>query len=390
MKHAVRPLVTASWMRSSAAGVRREEVEAPVVFDPDALREHRAQHPLWRALPVLQDVVGQAAERCDALMAVADELGQLLFVQGSRSALRQAEGIGFVEGSTWDERLAGTNAPGTALALGRPVEVFGAEHFRESVHRWSCAAVPIRDLRTGGIVGAVDVTGGDAIAVPQTMAMLRAAARLAEWELVRADAGFALADPPPSGTELTGLGADALTVRGGGRHTVLSPRHSEIVAVLTEHPDGLRGDEIACQLYESDGGESTVRAELIRLRKVLGDDVLGSRPYRLTVQVATDWSAVEAMVAVGDVAGAVRAYPGPLLPHSMAPGVVEIRDRVHAALSRAVATSCRPDLLATWTRSEWGADDLGAWRALAGLASGPMRTLAATHLRRLDQAARST
>jgi hypothetical protein len=38
-------------------------------------------------------VLGQAAEECDAVMAVADEQGQLLWVCGPAGALRRAEAI---------------------------------------------------------------------------------------------------------------------------------------------------------------------------------------------------------------------------------------------------------------------------------------------------------
>ena len=99
--------------------------------------------------------------------------------------LRRAESIGFVEGSNWDERLAGTNAPGMALALDQSVNIIGAEHFRRSVQRWSCAATPIHDPTTASLLGVLDITGGDQIVVPQTMAMVRAAARMAEAELAR-------------------------------------------------------------------------------------------------------------------------------------------------------------------------------------------------------------
>ena len=116
-KRRVRPEVVESWSRSTAAGVRAETVTAPVTLPAEALRDHREAHPLARVFPLLDDVLGQAARDCDAIMAVSDAAGQLLWVCGSPSVLRRAEAIGFIEGSNWDERLAGTNAPGMALAL---------------------------------------------------------------------------------------------------------------------------------------------------------------------------------------------------------------------------------------------------------------------------------
>ena len=121
-------------------------------------------------------------------MAVGDEFGQLLWVCGQPDMLRQAEAINFVEGAPGTRPRAGTNAPGTALRLDAPVSIQAAEHFNRSVQHWSCAAAPIHDPATQAILGILDVTGGDDVGSPQTLGMVRAAARMAEIELARISA----------------------------------------------------------------------------------------------------------------------------------------------------------------------------------------------------------
>ena len=391
----VRAQVTESWFRSAAAGVQADTVDAPITLPRDALRDHREAHPLAQVFPLLDDVLGQAARDCDAIMAVSDAAGQLLWVCGSSSVLRRAESIGFVEGSNWDERLAGTNAPGTALALDQSVRVIGAEHFRRSVQRWSCAATPIHDPTTQSLLGVLDITGGDDIALPQTMAMVRAAARMAEAELAREVLSRRGAEPRHSGgmsvvLESLGRVDSLLTIddgRGARQTLRLSPRHSEILLLLASAARGLAGDELAVLLYEEDSNASTLRAELNRLRHLLGDQLLASRPYRLVAEVTADWLAVEAHLAAGAVAAAMRAYRGPLLPSSTAPGVVRLREYIEASLRQAVLDSHEPDLMSTWTRSAWGADDYDMWQAqfdALGTAS-PLRPLAAGQLARLDR-----
>ena len=106
-------------------------------------------------------------------------------MRGKPAVLRRAESIGFVEGAQWDERHAGTNAPGTALRLDAPVTIKSAEHFVRPVQRWSCAAVPVHEPGSGAILGVIDITGGRDVDSPQTIAMVRAAARMAESELAR-------------------------------------------------------------------------------------------------------------------------------------------------------------------------------------------------------------
>jgi hypothetical protein len=392
---AMRAEVADSWHLSAAAGVSADEVEAPITLAADVLRDHRAAHPLAQVFPLLDDVLGQAARDCDAVMAVSDAEGQLLWVCGTPATLRKAETIGFVEGSNWDERLAGTNAPGLALRLDRPTQVRRAEHFRHSVQQWSCAATPIHDPASASLLGVLDITGNDDIAVPQTLAMVRAAARMAEAELAREKLSRVERAEPVPGTlhllvESLGRNDSLLTVddgRGRREQIRLSPRHSEIVLLLASAPRGLSGDELTVLVYEDDGGSSTLRAELNRLRGLLGDELLASRPYRLTGSVTADWLAVEAQVSAGDLRGAVRSYRGPILPRSTAPGVIRLRDQLHMSLRESVRRSSQADLISTWTRSSWGSDDYELWLAqkdAIGPAS-PMLALVEGQLARLDR-----
>lgn len=402
----MRAQVADSWHRSAAAGVPADRVEAPITVSSDSLRDVREAHPLAQVFPLLDDVLGQAARDCDAVMAVSDAQGQLLWICGTPATLRRAERIGFVEGSNWDERLAGTNAPGLALALDQPVNVVRAEHFRRSVQRWSCAATPIHDPGSSTLLGVLDITGGDEIVVPQTLAMVRAAARMAEAELGRQGAlagalaglggpGAGLATAPGRmGVLLESLGRNdsLLTVDDGRGHvsTVrLSPRHSEILLLLAAAPRGLSGDELAVLLYPDDhtASSSTLRAELNRLRGLLGEELLASRPYRLAAQVTGDWLSVEAMLAAGDLRGAMRAYRGPLLPRSVAPGVVRLREELAGSLRHALLHCAEPDLMSTWTRSAWGADDYAMWLAQRDAVGphSPVRPLIDGQLARLDR-----
>ena len=392
---AMRAEVADSWHRSAAAGVHADKVDVPITLPGTDLRDYREAHPLARVFPLLDDVLGQAARDCDAIMAVSDAAGQLLWVCGTPATLRRAESIGFVEGSNWDERLAGTNAPGLALRLDRPVNVVRSEHFRRSVQPWSCAATPIHDPGSSSLLGVLDITGGDAIVVPQTLAMVRAAARMAEAELARE----MLTAPPtphvrPGAFHLTveslGRSDSLLAIDDGlGHHSQLrlSPRHSEILLLLASAPQGLSGDELAVLLYEDDNSSSTLRAELNRLRNLLGEQLFASRPYRLTAAVTADWLAVEAQLAAGDLRAAMRGYRGPLLPRSIAPGVVRLREGLEQSLRRALMRSGEADLMSTWTRSSWGADDHEMWLAqrAAVSAGSPMLALIDGQVARLDR-----
>jgi GAF domain-containing protein len=401
--YGVRDMVADSWLRSIAAGINVDASEPPITLDGPELGDYRAEHPLSRIFPLLYDVLGKAAEECDSVMAVADEHGQLLWVCGPPGVLRRAEAISFVEGAQWDEEHAGTNAPGTALRLDAPVTIKAMEHFVRPVQRWSCAAAPIHDPFTRRILGIVDITGGEDIGSPQTIAMIRAAARMAESELARLGSGpeQRLWRPPPvagvpgpaagvpgpaaGGLHLQALGRPDLVVTLERRSFRLSPRHSEILVVLAGHEEGLSGDELAVLLYPGDVTSSTLRAEMVRMRALLGD-ALASRPYRLTGEVSSDWAAVTARLAAGDVPGALRLYHGPLLPQSEAPAVVRQRQDLHEWMRATILADGRQELLINWTQSRWGADDLEMWRRQCAIlpATSPLRPRAEATASRLD------
>ncbi|MFI9645556.1 GAF domain-containing protein [Streptomyces sp. NPDC052040] len=359
----VRPVVADSWRRSARAGVGPDGTAHVELTDGD-LGSYRAEHPLARVMPLIRELMGPFASEAEHLLAVCDAQGRLLWVEGDPASRRRAARMNFVPGARWAESAVGTNAPGTAVAVDRPVQVFAAEHFSRRVQPWTCAAAPVHDPRTGRVLGALDITGGDRLAHPHSLGFVQAVARAAESQL-------ALLSPPPAPAdtlELTALGRDEARFRARGRHIRLSRRHSEIVVLLARHPEGLSGDELLCALYEDESVTPvTLRAELARLRRILGPGLLASRPYRLTAPVESDVAVVERRLATGALSEAAAAYSGPLLPGSSAPAVTLLRRRLADGLRRALIVRRDPDLLGNWALSSWGEDDLDVWQALAAV-----------------------
>jgi hypothetical protein len=359
----VRAVVADSWRRSARAGVGPDGTASVELADGD-LGAYRAEHPLARVMPLFRELLGTFAADGEHLLAVCDAHGRLLWVEGHTTTRRRAGLMNFVPGARWAESAVGTNAPGTAVAVDRPVQVFAAEHFIRRVQPWTCAAAPVHDPRTGRVLGAVDITGGDGLAHPHSLGFVQAVARAAESHLALLIPELSTAERP----ELTALGRDEAQLFTGGRRIRLSRRHSEIVVLLARHPEGLTGDELLCALYEDESVTPvTLRAELARLRRILGPGLLASRPYRLTVPVESDVAVVERRLETGAVTAAATAYAGPLLPGSQAPAVVRLRRRLADGLRTALVARRDPDLLADWAHTPWGEDDLDVWRALAAV-----------------------
>jgi hypothetical protein len=187
--------------------------------------------------------------------------------------------------------------------------------------------------------------------------------------------------------QIRGLGLPDCIAELGRRTYRLSPRHSEILVVLVDHPDGLTAEQLELEVYAGDVHSSTMRAEMTRLRGLLGPGVIESRPYRLAVETDCDWRAVAAHLAAGRVRDAVRSYRGPLLPQSDSPGIAGRRELLQAQLRAAVIASGEPDLMVAWTRSRWGADDLQMWlqQAEALPPTSPLGPVAAAEARRLER-----
>ncbi len=120
------------------------------------------------------------------IMVITDAEGRLLWREGTTAVVSKADEIGLVEGAQWDEAGAGTNAIGTALVVGHPVQVFGAEHFVRTNHSWVGTASPVHDPVDGRLLGVVGVNGPALTSHPSTLALVTSVARLAENELTTA------------------------------------------------------------------------------------------------------------------------------------------------------------------------------------------------------------
>lgn len=372
----VRPVVAESWLRSLHSGVDPERPAPPVTLTDADLRAYRREHPLRHALPVVRGLLLDAAVTEGFLVALTDVEGRLLWIAGDARVRRAVEGVGFVEGAAWDERHAGTNAPGTALAVGHDVQVLAAEHFTRAVQPWSCTATVLADPE-GRILGALDVTGRDAAASGLMLSLVRATAAAVEADLrarslARVAAPLAVpagvrSETPGTGARLEALRPDGVLHQPGRPGLALSLRHAELLLLLAEHPRGLHADELAVLLHPDAMSDVAVRAEVSRLRRAAGPVVAHSRPYRLAAALDTDAAAVRAALADGDARTALDRYTGPVLPRSRAPGVEQVRDALASDVRAAVLSSADRLVVEAWLDRDEGAEDWQGWERLVAL-----------------------
>jgi hypothetical protein len=401
----VRRLVRESWQRSISLRLDPLTAQAAPTLSADELERLRARNPLAAVLPVINTLLVRHAAEFGLIVAVADEAGRLLWIDGDSAVRTRAEDMHFVVGADWSESRVGTSAPGTALALDHGIQIQRAEHFNQLAHPFSCTAVPIHDPVTGAVLGVIDITGGDAAVAPQTLPLVEAAVAALEAELrIQSLSAPRPAPARPSGFTAPGLLLSVLGTEHGAlhgshggkdgvdKHSVdLSPRHAEILLLLAWHRQGLSADRLAGLLSdEQPHAVENLRAEMVRLRRVLAVNHpqlrVGSRPYRLETSVDTDAARVLRLLARGAHRMALAAYRGTVLPGSAAPGVAEIRAEVGGRLRQTLLSDASVEVLLDYARTEEAAWDSEVWRACLQLlpARSPQRAAVVARLARIE------
>jgi transcriptional regulator of acetoin/glycerol metabolism len=391
----VRRLVEESWHRSLSLAVDPDRSLADVDIESAELREYRDSHPLSLALPTIHRLLIRHTFDAGLIVAVGDQDGRLLWIDGDRTLRRKAEGMMFVEGADWSEGRVGTSAPGTALALDHGIQIHGPEHFTRIVHPWSCTAVPVHDPASGGVLGVIDITGGAEAVAPATLPLLEAAVAAVEAELrirrldepaPRRVIQRAVPRPDDSAT-LSILGTEGGRLEARGRSVELSARHTEILALLAWHPSGLSAERLADLL---DTTVATVRPEMVRLRRAIeqvdASLVPLSRPYRLPRRLDLDAHRVLAFLDRGAHKVALAGYSGQVLPVSTAPGIRAIRDEVSARLRESLLTDASADTLLDYARTDEAAYDAEVWAAVLRMLppKSPKRASVVARLERIE------
>jgi len=343
----VRPEILSSWTRSAAAGTI-DVKEAPLADESEIAAIWR-DSPLQRAVENVEQELRRTAEDGDLVIAVTDADTRILWTYGGRVMRRKAETVNFVAGGRWDDESVGTNALDLANRLAEPAMVFSAEHYASIVHNWVCWAAPVFDPLTGAKLGVIDLSTTWDRTHPIGLATARVMARLIESAMpISTHHPSALADViRDPGLVMTLLGTAETYL--DGQRLLLNRRQTEVLALLALHPQGLSLEQLHAMLYGDQAITfSTLKAEVSHLRAALGGQ-LGSRPYRLLMPVETDVEHVLALLRRGEVAAAVEAYGGDLLPGSNSPALSELAEYVAVALREALLADPQPDAVVRYS-----------------------------------------
>jgi hypothetical protein len=214
--------------------------------------------------------------------------------------------------------------------------------------------------------------------------LLEATSRALQEELRRQGAGTG----PASAAELLLTGRRTPLLRCGGHEVELGGRHAELLTLLHLSEDGVRGAELAEELHGSASAEGTVRAEVVRLRRVLGragGPEITSRPYRLLGEVDSDLRRARTALSRGDLEAALTHWRGELLPESEAPAIRHLCARTGDHLRELVLERGTATQLWSYAQLPEAADDLEVLMAILQVSApdAPERAAAAARAREL-------
>lgn len=135
----LRPVIERSWRRSRMWNIDPDRRSFEDVVEP------RLDDMVLRtAEPVLAQLE-TIASNTGASVFLSDPQGTITLFRGDAEVRRLTERVFPTFGGTMSEDVAGTNAEGTAIEEGGMVQIWGAEHFVESLQAFCCTSVPIQD-----------------------------------------------------------------------------------------------------------------------------------------------------------------------------------------------------------------------------------------------------
>lgn len=134
----LRPVIARSWARSMQWSVR------PDLRRFDEYRDPRTDDLLMQCAGPILDELERVSADTGAIIYLADQDGTIAAVRGGDSGGGKVVEVA-EPGTAMAEDITGTNSDGTALEEGRPVQVWGAEHFCEGMQHLCCTSVPVLD-----------------------------------------------------------------------------------------------------------------------------------------------------------------------------------------------------------------------------------------------------
>lgn len=151
----MRPVTMEAWKRCRDLGLTSEGLKFIFLSGLELEQKLHCNSKLMDAAKSYMDHLSLSLNGIPHIVALSDEQGWIIDYRGVPEELG-GKSVGLSIGASWAEKGIGNNGIGTALATGKPVFVYGVEHYGSVYSSCGCIGVPIRN--NGHIIGALDVS----------------------------------------------------------------------------------------------------------------------------------------------------------------------------------------------------------------------------------------
>ena len=162
---------------SSEININRPQ--ADVISDIVEANNYLVHTTHTEVLPYYEHILSNT----ECLIMLADHSGRVLDSWGDQRFMNSERKSMFEKGVAWQERSLGTNAIGTALATGQPVQIERDEHFLKANRFMVGSAAPIYDVNRE-LVGVIDVSSDAYLPQAHTLGMVKMMTQSVENRLI--------------------------------------------------------------------------------------------------------------------------------------------------------------------------------------------------------------
>ena len=184
----IRKEVLDSWRRSRAFHINAQDARCNILTQEQLQKVIAENQVLYDIASSFIDYLYQIVKGSGFMIMFADKNGNVLKLVGDADIVETAKNqdIPLTEGSCRLESVLGTNAIGTPLFSGKPIQLFAYEHYFELSSNWTCSGAPI--LLKDKILGVICISGSWERAHPHTLGMVMSAAEAISRQLYLTEA----------------------------------------------------------------------------------------------------------------------------------------------------------------------------------------------------------
>lgn len=167
----IRPEILDSWKRSRTAEVNPHDA-GQILLDSESLNiKINLSLELLEIVRPYMDQLFSIVKDSGFFIIFCNKDGFILDLIGDREIVEYGRAhTSLAVGANRLEHIAGTNAIGTSLALKRPLQIWGEEHYIEQYKDYACSSAPFFDP-DGNILGCIAITGRACAVHPHTLGM---------------------------------------------------------------------------------------------------------------------------------------------------------------------------------------------------------------------------